>query len=107
MWYHMSLFLNDQELGVAYATVSTATAVNGVVGGPIAAALLSMDGFLRLHGWQWLFLLEGVPAVVLGYVLWKRLARSPSNARCLTPQERHWLESRHAHWFCDDCFIEA
>ncbi|KAK9804035.1 hypothetical protein WJX73_006048 [Symbiochloris irregularis] len=96
MWYHMHLFFNDQELGVGYATVSTATAVNGVIGGPIAAALLSLDGFAGLRGWQWLFLLEGVPAVVLGGVLWKRLARSPTSAGFLSQQERAWLQRRQA-----------
>ena len=93
----MSLFLDDQELTLAYATLATGTAVNGVVGGPLAAALLSMDGFLGLRGWQWLFLLEGVPAMVLGWVLWKRLARSPESARFLTPRERAWLQRRWGH----------
>ena len=45
----MALFYNDSELGVAYATVAMATAVAGVLGGPIAAALLSLDGLFRQH----------------------------------------------------------
>ena len=53
IWYHLSLFLDDAELGEAYATVSTASALNGLVGGPIAALFLSFDGLLRLSGWQW------------------------------------------------------
>ncbi|EIE20526.1 MFS general substrate transporter, partial [Coccomyxa subellipsoidea C-169] len=44
MWYSLALFYDDKELGVAYTTVSTATAVAGVLGGPIAAALLSLNG---------------------------------------------------------------
>ncbi|KAK9803354.1 hypothetical protein WJX73_008105 [Symbiochloris irregularis] len=94
MWYHMHLFLDDQELGAGYATLATGTAVNGVIGGPLAAALLKLDGFLGLTGWQWLFLTEGIPAVVLGVVLWKKLARTPASAGFLSQRERMWLQKR-------------
>ena len=53
MWYHLSTFLDDTELGVAYATVTTASALSAFVGGPVAALLLSMNGFAGLKGWQW------------------------------------------------------
>ena len=52
MWYQLSLFYNDRELGLAYTVVAAATAVAGVTGGPIAAALLSLEGLLGLEGWQ-------------------------------------------------------
>lgn len=94
MWYHMHLFFDDQEMSLGYAISMTGNVMNGVVGAPIAAALLQLDGLLGLSGWQWLFLLEGIPAVVLGYVLWKRLARSPASAGFLTQQERTWLQQR-------------
>lgn len=69
MWYHLSLFLDAGELGVAYAGVTTATALSQVLGGPMAAALLLLDGTLGLHGWQWLFLCEGLPTIAFGVVL--------------------------------------
>ncbi len=96
----MALFYNDRELGVAYTTVATATAVAGVLGGPIAAALLSLDGLFRLHGWQWLFLLEGVPAIALGIAIMACLARDPSSAAFLPPPERLWLVARYAELWC-------
>lgn len=96
MWYHMHLFFNDQELGVGYAMAATGTAINGVIGGPLAAALLQLDGFAGLFGWQWLFLIEGLPTVVLGAVLWKTLARGPGSANFLSQRERAWLQQRCA-----------
>lgn len=91
MWYSLALFYNDTELGVAYTTVATATALAGVVGGPIAACLLELDGAGGLHGWQWLFLLEGLPAVALGTAMCFFLARCPASARFLGQEERDWL----------------
>lgn len=69
MWYHLSLFLDAGELGVAYTGISTATALSQVVGGPLAAALLLLDGTFGLHGWQWLFICEGVPTVLFAVIL--------------------------------------
>ena len=69
MWYHLSLFLDADELGVAYAGVTTATALSQVIGGPLAAALLLLDGKLGLHGWQWLFICEGIPTVIFAVFL--------------------------------------
>lgn len=94
MWYHMRLFFDDRELTLGYAIIASAAAINGVIGSALAAGLLSMNGLLGLRGWQWLFLLEGVPAVVLGAVLWWCLAPSPGSAAFLTPDERAWLEAR-------------
>jgi ACS family tartrate transporter-like MFS transporter len=64
-----------------------------VVGGPVAGLLLGMDGTLGLAGWQWLFLLEGAPAVVLGFVVWAYLPDGPAQAHWLTDEQREWLSS--------------
>lgn len=66
MYHHMLHFFSDQELGVAYTFTASATALAGLVGGPIAAGCLCMDGLGGLAGWQWLFLLEGIPTIVFG-----------------------------------------
>lgn len=66
MYHHMLHFFSDQELGVAYTCTASATAVAGLVGGPIAAGCLCMDGLGGLAGWQWLFLLEGIPTMLFG-----------------------------------------
>ena len=62
-----------------------------VVGGPVAGLLLAMNGTFGLAGWQWLFLLEGAPAALLGVVVWFYLPDSPTQARWLTPAQQDWL----------------
>jgi MFS family permease len=55
-----------------------------VVSGPLGGALLQMNGFLGWHGWQWMFMLEGLPAVLFGIVVWKKLPDGPSTAPWLS-----------------------
>ncbi len=62
-----------------------------LIGAPISGALLGLDGVLGLHGWQWLYLLEAVPAVLLGVVLFVWLEDAPAKARWLTPDQQRWL----------------
>jgi MFS transporter, ACS family, tartrate transporter len=62
--------------------------------GAVAGALLNLQGRLGLAGWQWLFLLEGLPAVVLGFVFLLRLPDGPSDAAWLNPDERAWILHR-------------
>lgn len=69
MWYHLSLFLDAGELGVAYTGITTATALSQAIGGPLAAGLLLLDGTFGLHGWQWLFICEGIPTIIFAVIL--------------------------------------
>jgi ACS family tartrate transporter-like MFS transporter len=81
--------------------------LSSVLTGLIAGALLSLDGHLGLRGWQWLFLVEGIPAVLLGVVFLFFLPDGPQQARWLTEDERSWiihhvrndpsLEGQHSH----------
>jgi ACS family tartrate transporter-like MFS transporter len=68
-----------------------ATPLSSLLGSPISAALLGMDGFWGLAGWQWMFLIEGLPAVLLGILCLVLLADTPDQARWLTTQERQAL----------------
>jgi len=61
------------------------------IGGPVGGLLLGLDGTLGLAGWQWLFLLEGVPAVILGVIALRYLTDRVSEATWLPEQERAWL----------------
>ena len=67
-----------------------------IVGAPVSEALLKLDGWLGLHGWQWLFLLEGLPAVVLGVLALKVLTDRPEQATWLPPADREWLAATMA-----------
>ena len=69
----------------------TAGPLSGVLGGPLSGALLGLHLSGRLAGWQWMFLLEGIPAVALGGLALKYLVDRPEDARWLLPQERVWL----------------
>ncbi len=64
---------------------------NGL-GAPLSGLLLNLHGVLGLSGWQWMFLLEGVPAIALGVVTFVILPDSPATARWLPEDERAWLE---------------
>ncbi|MGA9814168.1 MAG: MFS transporter [Terriglobales bacterium] len=74
----------------AVALFMTAAPLAGVVGGPVSGLLLGVHG-AHLMGWQWLFLLEGLPAVALGGVVLAYLTDRPEIATWLTEEERSWL----------------
>ena len=67
--------------------------LSGIVGGPISGNIMSgLDGAMGLHGWQWLFLLEGIPAVILGVVAYLYLQDRPADAAWLTGPQKARLE---------------
>jgi sugar phosphate permease len=69
--------------------------VSGFLGSPISTALLvATDGWMGLRGWQWMFILEALPAVVLGFICLVVLSDGPSDATWLQPDERIWLLAR-------------
>ena len=74
----------------AVALFMMASPLAGVVGGPISGALLGLRG-AHLAGWQWLFLIEGLPAVILGGIVLAFLTDRPAVAPWLTTEERTWL----------------
>jgi MFS transporter, ACS family, tartrate transporter len=75
----------------AVALFMTAGPISGVVGGPISGALLGFHLRGGLAGWQWLFLIEGLPAVILGIVVYFHLADRPGEALWLREEQRSWL----------------
>ena len=70
--------------------------ISSFLGSPVSAALLGIDGWLGLHGWQWLFVLEAVPAILLGLVSLVWLPNRPADARWLSAEQRRWIETRLA-----------
>jgi ACS family tartrate transporter-like MFS transporter len=75
------------------AALVLAIPASGAIGAPVATSLLELDGSFGLAGWQWLFLLEGVPTVLLGFVVLRLLTDRPANATWLAPENRAWLEA--------------
>ena len=72
----------------AIAAFMTGIPLSGIIGGPLSGALLGLNGHLGLAGWQWLFLLEGVPAMLLAFVVFRYLDDSLEQARWLDASER-------------------
>jgi MFS transporter, ACS family, tartrate transporter len=70
-----------------YVAQPTAQIVMGLVSGPI----LNFDGVAGLHGWQWLFLIEAIPAIVMGIIIYRYLPDSPAKVGWLEAEERQWL----------------
>jgi D-galactonate transporter len=67
-----------------------AVPISNVIGAPISGALLGIQAF-GLRGWQWLFILEGLPSVLLAFVVWFVMTDRPEKATWLTQPERDWL----------------
>ena len=89
--YYLSLWYPTAQRARAIAAFMTAVPVTGLIGGPLSGALLGLDGIYGLKGWQWLFLLEGLPAMVLGISVIFYLNDRPETTRWLAPAERDWL----------------
>jgi MFS transporter, ACS family, tartrate transporter len=90
IFYLRSWFPASARAGVV-ALFMTAGPVSGVIGGPISGLLLDWNHRGGLAGWQWMFLLEAVPAILLGFAAWFFLADNPGRAPWLSPPEKSWL----------------
>ena len=91
--FFLSLWFPIQYRTRVMAWFLFAIPVSSVLGGPLSAAMLSMDGLWGYRGWQWLLVLQGLPACVLGVLCLKCLADRPADAKWLTVDERHALQS--------------
>ena len=78
----------------ALAAVLIGSPISQVIGGALGGALLGLSGHAGLAGWQWLFLLEGIPSILLGIGLLRYLTGQPREARWLSAQQRDWLTAR-------------
>lgn len=89
--YYMTKWFREKDRAQAISLFMTAGTLAGVVGNPVSGALLELEGVAGLKGWQWLFVVEGIPAVILGVSVLALLTESPESARWLPEEERAWL----------------
>ncbi len=75
------------------ALFATAGTLAGFVNSPVSGLLLQLDGLLGWAGWQWLFLIEGIPAVLVGILVFVILPDRPRDARWLSAPQREWLQA--------------
>jgi ACS family tartrate transporter-like MFS transporter len=90
VWY-LARWFPEHERARAMSRFMIAIPLAGAIGGPIGGALLSLNGWLGLAGWRWLFMVEGLPSIVLGVVAFFYLTDSPDKAGWLTSEQRKWL----------------
>ncbi|ROS38574.1 ACS family tartrate transporter-like MFS transporter [Amycolatopsis thermoflava] len=90
MLYFVSRWYPNARRGAAMSWIVTFICISGL-GTPLMTHLLGLHGFLGLSGWRWIFILTGIPAVVLAFVCLKRLRDTPAEAGFLSAPERDWL----------------
>jgi MFS family permease len=92
--YYLHDWYPQTERARAVSWFMAAIPLSIVVGGPLSGALLGLDGAIGLAGWQWLFLIEGLPPVILGVVVLFYLCDKPEQARWLRTEEKALLVAR-------------
>lgn len=94
--HYLSHWLPASERGRAISRFYIAAPLGNIVMGALAAPLLALHGIAGLAGWQWLLLLEGLPALIMAGVVLIALPDSPDHARWLSSEHRAWLRARLA-----------
>src|SRR5580704_12002181 len=88
---YLSYWFPSNHRSAVTAMFMAAAPAAGLIGSPVSGALMELNGLLGLRGWQWLFLLEGLPALVLGFITFRFLTDRPAVAGWLNENEREWL----------------
>ncbi len=96
MVFYLTKWFPASMRGRFMALFLAAIALANIIGGPVSGALLGWDGVGGLHGWQWVFLIEGLPAVLLSFCVLLWLPDGPESARWLSPEERQTIATRLA-----------
>ena len=96
MVFYLTLWFPQAYRGRFTAMFATAVPLSGIVGGPLSGFILEMDGLAGLYGWQWLFLIEGLPVVLIAFVVLNVLPDSPKTASWLSPAEKNVIASHLA-----------
>ncbi len=91
---YLTYWYPAKERAHTVALFYTGSVIAGIVGSPLSGAILGLQGKIGLEGWQWLFLLEGIPAVLMGLVVLFVLPNGPRQVRWLSPEEKNWIQFR-------------
>lgn len=103
--YFLTLWFPEKWRVVVLGIFILAQPISNAIGAPISGLILNMEGVLGLHGWQWVYIIEGLPAIAMGFLTPKLMTDKPADAHWLAPEEREWLtaqmESEHARKSAD------
>ena len=91
MILYITFWFREKELARAVALFMAALAVSNIIGAPVSTWILDNVNWFGITGWRWLFILEGIPAVIFGVITWYYLTDRPKDAKWLDPEERAWL----------------
>ena len=94
--FFIACWFPEPYRGRATAAFLSGIAISVIVGGPLSGAMLALDGALGLEGWQWLFVLQGLPAVLVGLYVFRALPDRPSEAPWLDAAQKAWFDRRLA-----------
>jgi ACS family tartrate transporter-like MFS transporter len=92
--FYLTLWFPAVYRGRIIGSFMAAIPLSSVIGAPVSGMLLTLDGWHGLAGWQWLFIIEAIPALILAFVVLGFLTDRPRDASWLTPEERSWLSTR-------------
>jgi ACS family tartrate transporter-like MFS transporter len=96
MIFYLTLWFPKSHRTRFASAFNCAIPLSGIVGGPVSGLILQLDGVLGLHGWQWLFLLEGLPASLLAFAVQTWLPNGPKDAAWLNQSEKEAIAMRLA-----------
>jgi ACS family tartrate transporter-like MFS transporter len=88
---YLSYWFPARQRAAVTAMFMAAAPLSTVLGSPVSGALLEMHGLLGLSGWQWMFIVEAVPALILGVIVLFYMTDRPEKAKWLRDDERNWL----------------
>jgi len=94
MILYFTYWFPSEYRGRVISTLFIAQPVANAAASIVSAAILGMDGVLGIKGWQWIFLIEAVPAILLGFVIFRVMTDRPGRADWLTTEEKTWLQAR-------------
>jgi len=88
---YLSFWFPKRWRGQVTAGFMSAIPVASFIAAPVSGVLLQMNAIAGFKGWQWMFIVEGVPSVILGFVVLKFLTDAPAKAKWLKTEQRDWL----------------
>ncbi|KAL4881806.1 putative MFS transporter [Aspergillus karnatakaensis] len=91
---YLTLFYTRKEMALRIAVLFACSALAGACGGLLAFAIGFLDGHSGYLGWRWILIIEGLPTIVFGILVWFIFADEPSSAFYLTPDERALVQTR-------------
>ncbi len=90
---YLTYWFRASERGKATSILLLALPIGGLIGAPVSTGIIDNIAWFNLDGWRWMFILEGIPAIILGIVVIFFLLNRPKDAKWLTDEEKEWLEN--------------